>query len=165
MNMGLKPFRASTLVLAGLAGGMAEVVWVALYCAVAPLAGTDVAGAIALAVRAGFVGDAWLGATGLAVHFTLSLAVAFAAGAALARALRGGLAVAAIVPVAALALLAIWTFNFFVLLPALAPAFVALLPLGVTAGSKLLFGLAMGVVLRQALRQPRRAAARALAHA
>ena len=157
-----KSLQGPTLALAGLAGGLAEVVWVALYCAASPLEGTTVANEIALAVRAGFVPDGLLGATGLTVHFALSLVVAFAFGTGLVHALRRGLPTAAIVPLAAVVLLGVWAFNFFVLLPVLAPAFVTLLPLGVTAASKMLFGLSMGTLIWRALEQPSRD--RMLAH-
>jgi hypothetical protein len=42
----------------------------------------------------------------------------------------------------------VWVLNFFLVLPWLNPAFVALLPYGVTLVSKLLFGLAMGLTLQ-----------------
>ena len=46
----------------------------------------------------------------------------------------------------------VWAVNFYILLPAWNPGFVALLPLSVTLISKLLFGLAMGIVIGDAAR-------------
>jgi H+/gluconate symporter-like permease len=48
---------------------------------------------------------------------------------------------------AALALAAVWATNFFVILPALNPTFVALMPYAVTFTSKMLFALALTGVL------------------
>mgnify|MGYP001554809963 CR=1 FL=1 len=47
-----------------------------------------------------------------------------------------------------LALGAVWSFNFLVVLPLLDPGFLVLLPLAVTLASKLLFGVGAAAVLR-----------------
>jgi hypothetical protein len=47
------------------------------------------------------------------------------------------------------ALTAVWATNFFVILPALSPPFIALLPYPVSLISKLLFGLAAAETLRR----------------
>jgi hypothetical protein len=46
-------------------------------------------------------------------------------------------------------LVIVWAVNFFLVLPALNPAFVTLLPYGVTLFSKVLFGIAMGWVVQE----------------
>jgi len=147
-----------TAMAAGFAGGLAEVVWVGLYCALTPLAGQDVLREVALA--SGFSGlpDAWLPAAGMGIHFALSLLVAVVLLAVGTRLLAPGLSRAAILPASALALLGIWAMNFLLVLPWLAPRFVELMPAGVTSASKLLFGLAMGtvVILAQANAEPGR---------
>jgi hypothetical protein len=48
----------------------------------------------------------------------------------------------------AAALAMVWAFNFFILLPLIDPAFVALMPYPASLLSKLLFGLAGAVMLR-----------------
>jgi hypothetical protein len=134
------------LVLAGLAGGMAEVVFVTAWCAVSPLAGAAVLGGITASVFPAWAGAPFAPALGMLIHFTLSVALALAFGLAFSRtvATRGDRAV---MTTSVLALAAIWAFNFFVLLPTLNASFVTLMPYGVTLISKLLFGVAMGAVL------------------
>ena len=153
------------LALAGLAGGMAEVVFVAAWCAVSPLAGAAVLGGITASVFPAWAGAPFAPALGMLIHFTLSVALALAFGLALSRVLatRGA---RALMTASVLALAAIWTFNFFVLLPVLNPAFAALMPYPVTLASKLLFGAAMGATLlgRRPATTPSRVAAVA-AHA
>jgi len=48
---------------------------------------------------------------------------------------------------AAVSLTLVWAINFFVVLPVLNPAFITLMPFGITLASKVLFGIAMGSVL------------------
>lgn len=57
-----------------------------------------------------------------------------------------------IVPVAVVTLVLVWATNFLVILPVLDPAFVTLLPYGVTLFSKLLFGITMGWVVQETAR-------------
>lgn len=151
----MKPGTASALpgaplkpvLLAGAVGGLAEILWVALYASVNPLRGMDVAREVTVAVFGSPVGGIYAGALGILIHMVLALAVAAAFVAVLWQPLHrlgGGLGVVA-GSVAALA--AIWTINFFVLLPAIHPAFVGLMPLPVTLASKILFGIGMGYVL------------------
>jgi hypothetical protein len=152
-----------TLALAGLAGGLAEVIWVALYCSLAPLSGTQVLRQITASFFHASAGTEFAPMLGLALHLALSVLVACAFGWLVWRtfARRGG-------PVMTLAaslvsLGAIWTFNFFVLLPVVNPEFVGLMPYAVTLTSKLLFGIAMGATLNASVEQ--RIVIRAWAHA
>ena len=142
---------AARVAAAGAAGGAAEVVWIGLAAAVLGVDGARVAQEVTTTVlpASQVTGEAWLG---LGIHFLLSLALAAAFAPVLAGRLRG----AALVAAATGGLGVVWAFNFFVLLPALNPAFTALLPLPVTLASKLLFGLAMGVVLAYPPRTPDR---------
>jgi hypothetical protein len=145
------------LVLAGLAGGMAEVTWVAAWCAVSPLAGGAVLGGITASVFPAWADATFAPTLGLLIHFTLSVALALAFGLAFARSRAVARGAGSLLSASVLALAAVWTFNFFVLLPAINPAFVTLMPYPVTLISKLLFGVAMGAVL---LRAPARSASR-----
>jgi len=74
-----------TLVLAGLAGGMAEVAWVAGYCAVTPLTGGTVLGEITNSVFPAWASAPFAPALGMLIHFTLAIAVALAFGLAVSR--------------------------------------------------------------------------------
>lgn len=149
----------------GLVGGLAEVLVVGVYARVAGTDAAGVAGAIATAVRL----DPGSAVTGLAVHMALSagLGVASLAAAKASGLLRTGSASLAY-GWALLALGAIWSLNFFVVLPVVSPSFVHLLPYPVTLVSKLLFAVAAVATMRAipanaALRQRPRSLARAAA--
>lgn len=134
--------------LAGLAGGLAEVVWIALYGIVTGVSTEPVAQGViqsvfpALAARSA---SAWLGVV-------MHLAIAVALGMSLALAIRilfqGGEAgyseYGLVIPILA----AVWAVNFLIALPYINPEFVRLLPYSVTLLSKLLFGLSAAAVLR-----------------
>ena len=136
-----------TLILAGIAGAVAELVWVGLFCGLTPLSGAEVLRQVTASVIPGTAGAAWAPAFGLVVHFALGVAIAYAFGLAVWRhgVRRNG--PDATLAVSVIGLAAIWAFNFFVLLPFLNPDFVRLMPHGFTFESQLLFGLVMGSVL------------------
>lgn len=140
--------KSSLVVRAGLAGGISEIAWIALFGAVfTGAAGGTIARQVAETVFPGAGDLAIAPVAGVTIHLTLSIALAFAywklVWRPFARRLGTGLAIAS--GMAALA--AVWAVNFFVILPALNPAFVALLPFWATLASKLLFGAAMTAVL------------------
>ncbi len=135
-------------VMAGLAGGAAEVVWVAGYGAITGTPVGAVARGVATALLPGLAALPVAPAIGIALHMLLAVALGIAVVAALrAPLLRrvGGWSQSMLV-VAALG--AVWSFNFLVVLPQLDPAFLALLPMVVTLASKLLFGVSAAAVLR-----------------
>jgi hypothetical protein len=143
------PFR--WILLAGLIGGLAEVLWVALYATIAPADGTLVAREVAESVFGNGAGGAWAAPLGIGLHMLLSIALAAAFTMVAWRwAARAG--AAGIMGASLATLAAIWAVNFFVVLPALNPVFVALLPLAITFTSKMLFGAAMGYALVRATR-------------
>lgn len=152
------------IVLAAFAGATAEVLWVALYCALTPLQGIAVLREITISLLPGMAASALAPALGLAIHFALAVAVAYAfvllVWLPFARA-RGAIAT---LLGALLALAAVWCMNFFVLLPALNAGFVALMPYAVTFASKLWFGLAMGATLHVLTTSSSRHEARTLIH-
>jgi len=137
---------ATTVALAGLAGGAAEVAWVGLHA----LATGTPAAPIAEQITASLLPLSAVGAAavpiGLLIHFSLALAVG-AAFCALVHPIASRYGRDVVLASALAALAAIWTFNFFVLLPVLNPTFVGLLPLPVTLASKLGFAIAMAAVL------------------
>jgi hypothetical protein len=146
MKMHKSRFSAAIL-LAGLAGGIAEIVWVSAYAALSPADGAEIAREITISVFGIAASGAYAPVLGVVIHMLLAVAVAAAFVAALwhpifTRFGNGGVMAAALVTLAA-----IWLMNFFVVLPAINPVFVALMPLPVTLVSKLLFGLAMGLAL------------------
>jgi len=131
------------VILAGLAAGFAEVFWVLLQ--------SGSPGTIAAGVTATFTGDPAVTATtgwmGLGIHLGLSLLLAAAFILLIWKPLRGRMGPLETFALSVACLAGVWAFNFLVLLPIVNPAFVDLLPLGVTLTSKLLFGAAMGGVL------------------
>lgn len=132
------------MALAGLAGGVAEIVWIAAYCTLAPLAGREVLRDIAATVLPATAASPFAPVLGMAIHLGLAVFVAIAFGHIVWRRYARSRGTMTVLVASVLLLAAIWSFNFFVLLPALNPAFATLMPYEVTLVSKLLFGLAMG---------------------
>lgn len=134
--------------MAGLAGGLAEVVWVSLYAGLAGADAAMVARGVTTAVGLNALLPNATVLTGVAVHMLLALGL----GVALAFAWRKLSSTLAIAPYAfgAAALAMVWGFNFFVALPLISPDFITMLPYSVSLASKLLFGLAAAEVLRRA---------------
>ncbi len=135
------------VLLAGVGGGLAEVLWVAFYTALAPISGIEVARQITASVFPGLASAAVAPLLGVGIHLLLSplLAIAFAFIVWLPFARFYGMAGTMIS--ALVVLVSIWAVNFFIVLPVLNPAFVTLMPYSVTLISKILFGLAMASVL------------------
>lgn len=134
--------------VAGVAGGLAEIAWIGAY---AEITGADpgiVARGVTTAAGVTALLPAAPAALGVSVHMTLAvllgigLAAAWRTTAAHTRQF-GGPFLATVA-----ALIGVWAVNFFVVLPAVNPAFVALLPYSVSFVSKMLFGIAAAVALR-----------------
>ena len=134
-----------TIFLAGIAGGTVEVVWVMLFCLVMPLQSSVVAEGIAQSFLPQITGLSALTA-GLIIHFVLAVLVAGMVVMGPLRLLGEGMNTRSAIVVSTISLAAIWTVNFFVILPLVNADFVALMPYTVTLVSKLGFGVAMGWV-------------------
>jgi hypothetical protein len=139
-------------ILLGIAGGIAEIIWVASYglftggssAAVA----RGVSATVSMVLPAASLEVAPV-AYGIVIHMVLAVGLGVAlvfAWHALAEQ-RQRLVNEYAFMVAALAM--VWAFNFFILLPLIDPVFVALMPYPASLLSKLLFGLAGAVMLRQ----------------
>ena len=144
----LKPASAHGLLrtglLIGLAGGLAEIVVVSLYAAATGADAAIVARQVAAAI--GLEGAS--AASGVLVHMGLAVALGLALSAVL-QILNGRLVRdAAIFWFMTGSLALVWVINFFVVLPAVSPSFVHLLPYAVTLASKLAFGIAAAAALR-----------------
>jgi hypothetical protein len=139
---------------AGLAGGMAEVLGVLAYSAVTPLSAVEVARQVTTSVVPQAATSAAAPALGLAIHFGLSLLLAYGFVATLAYAGGAGASSRSqLVTTAVLALMGVWALNFLVLLPLVNLHFTTLMPFSVTLLSKVFFGAVMGGVLaRPAMR-------------
>jgi hypothetical protein len=128
----------------GLAGGLAEIVFVWIYSAITGGDATGIARHVASAV--GLEGAPAM--TGVAVHMGLAVALGICLSAGLKivadRSVRDQLASAMLVG----SLAVVWVVNYFIVLPAVSPDFVHLLPYAITLASKLSFGLAAAAALR-----------------
>ena len=139
------PLRAA--LFAGLAGGTAEVLWVAAYATATGADALPIAREVAASVIPGLGALAAAPLVGFGIHFALSAALAIAFVSALWRAC-GGRPAPAVIAVAAVSVLAlVWSGNFLLLLPSLNPAFLEQMPRAATFASKLLFGLTMAWML------------------
>jgi len=134
---------AGIVIAAGAAGGMAEVLWIAVAATALGADGWVIARAVSTTVIPDLAASNLAPWIGLLIHFLLSIVLATVFARVLSRQLH-----AAVIFLAALAALAaVWAFNFLLLLPLIDPVFVSLLPHPVTLVSKLLFGVAMASVL------------------
>lgn len=115
-------FIARKMLLGGLCGGLAEVLWVMLYASVTSVSGTEVARQVAVTVFPGAADLAAAPVLGIAVHLVLSLALGaiFAWAVWIPFARRLDFPAAMMTAIAAL--LAVWAVNFFVIAGA-EPAF------------------------------------------
>jgi len=136
-------------VIAGAAGGLAEIAWVSLYAGVT--GGNPAVLARGVTTAAGV--SALLPATspvmlGIAVHMMLAvmLGIVLTLAWQVRSARRDGLTSAYPFMLAALA--GVWATNFFVVLPIVSPAFVYMVPYAISLTSKLLFGVAAAEVVR-----------------
>ncbi|MBI3569841.1 MAG: hypothetical protein HY082_01870 [Gammaproteobacteria bacterium] len=143
MKRGNMPF-GGAVVLAGLAGGLAEVIWIASYSLAVGAEGWQVARAVAEVVVPGGALSPSAPAIGIVIHFLLSIALAGMFAVCLSIPVLRHRSIAVTVTLGTVALAAVWAVNFLVILPVVHPAFVHLLPYPVTLLSKLFFGLVMG---------------------
>ena len=139
------------MLLAGIAGGLAELVWIMLYSSFTQASGSEVARQVAVTLFPALAQAPFAVALGVAIHFALSLALAAAFVWIVWRPFIRKRGVAATFAGAAVALAVIWAANFLVVLPHLNPDFVALMPYYATLFSKLLFGVAMAWALNGSL--------------
>ena len=136
--------------IAGVAGGLAEIIWITLY---ATATGGNAA-MLAQGVTTAAGVTALLPAISVTLGVVIHMALAVMLGVVLAyvwRALSAGSRAKSTnpYPFTLFALASIWVINFFVVLPIVSPAFIHLVPYAVSLTSKLLFGLAAAEVLRR----------------
>ena len=135
--------------LAGLAGGLAEILWISMYSAATHAAGWEISRQITASVIPALAGSAIAPVLGVVMHLVLSIILAFLCCKVFIDPVARRLGQAVILPASMVVLGGVWVINFLVILPVINPAFVTLLPFLVTLASKLLFGWTMGAVLTQ----------------
>ncbi len=134
--------------LGGIAGGCAEIAWIALYGAATGTPTDPVARGVVTSIVPALTTSAWAPSLGIAIHLGLAIALGVVLALGLRLVSRQVGAGRFDFSLVMLALAGVWAVNFFVALPELNPAFISLLPLGVTLLSKLLFGVAAAAVFR-----------------
>jgi len=139
----------SLILLAGLAGGTAEIVWIAGYGAVTQTNSAEVARQVGATIFPSARVTTALAPIGIASHIALSLLLAAGWVLAVWRPLRARMGAAGVFTSAVVLMLAVWALNFLVVLPRLNPLFVASLPALVTLLSKIFFGLAMAATAQR----------------
>ncbi len=133
-------------VIAGAAGGLAEIAWVTLYAGVTGGNAAALARSVTTATGLASLFPSVSAALGVALHMTLAVGL----GIALAFAWRGfshRRQTVSPFPLVLAALAGVWGINFFVVLPIVSPAFVDLMPYSISLVSKMLFALAAAAVL------------------
>jgi hypothetical protein len=147
-------FTLRKVMLGGLCGGLAEVLWVALYASLTPVSGVEVARQVAVTVFPAVAGLALAPAIGIAVHLALSLALgvvfAWTVWFPFARRLDFPAAMAMTIAV----LVGVWAINFLIVAPVVNPGFATLMPYGASLISKALFGVAMAWTLEEVSPRP-----------
>jgi hypothetical protein len=133
--------------LAGAAGGLAEIVWVSLYATISGGDAAILARGVTTAAGVTALLPAMPVTMGIVVHMALAVLLGIAlVGLWQALARRDTISLYGFM-LAALA--TVWAVNFFVILPVISPAFALLIPYPVSLTSKLLFGLATAETLRR----------------
>lgn len=149
--------RVLPVILAGLAGGLTEVVWITCYSSLSSTSATQVASQITATVMTVGAGGSLTPALGVGIHMILSIALATAFVMALYAPIARRFGATGIFISGLTTLAAVWAVNFFILLPILNPRFPLLMPYAVTFTSKLLFGAAMSwVLIRTGTKKPQR---------
>lgn len=136
-------------VLAGLAGGLAEIIWVSVY--------SEMTGGNAAVIARGVTTAAGLNAplpsmsvtVGIVVHMVVAVAYGLLLVVIWQWLARRTQSTAVCYLVALVVMAGAWTMNFFVILPIVSAPFVTLMPYAVSLTSKLFFGLAAAETLRR----------------
>ena len=140
------------MMYAGLAGGLAEIIWIVMYSAVTHTGGFEVSRQITAAVIPAWAELSIAPVLGVVIHLVLSVMLALLCCTVFIEPAARRFGHAGILVGSVVVLADIWLINFLVILPVINPAFVTLLPFLVTLTSKLLFGLTMGAVFTHGCR-------------
>lgn len=136
-------------VLAGTAGGLAEVAWVTLYAAATGGDPAILARGVTTAAGVSALLPASPVALGVAMHMTLAVTLGIGLSFAWQAFRRYQPMLRSPYPFMLAALAGVWALNFFIVLPIVSPAFVHLVPYAVSLTSKLLFGAAAAETVRR----------------
>jgi hypothetical protein len=145
-------------IIAGVAGGLAEVAWVSVYAIMTGGDAAVLARGVTTAAGGGPLLPSSPVALGVAVHMLLAVTLGIALTAAWT-ALRNRQC-SPVNPYSFMltALAGVWAMNFFVILPLVSPGFVHIVPYAVSLTSKVLFGVAAAEAVRRQEAPPSRLA-------
>jgi hypothetical protein len=136
-------------VIAGVAGGVAEIAWVILYAGATGANPATLARGVTTAAGMSALVPAAPAALGVTVHMTLAVALGIALSFGWRALSSHRFETPSPFPFMLAALVSVWAVNFFVVLPIISPAFIHLAPYPVSLMSKVLFGLAAAEALRR----------------
>lgn len=135
-------------IVAGAAGGLAEIAWVSAYSA---LMGGDpavLARGVTTAAGVGALLPASSVMLGIAVHMMLAVTLGIALALVWQNARASRFGATGPYPFMLAALAGVWAINFFVVLPIVSPEFIHMVPYAVSLTSKLSFGLAAAAAMQ-----------------
>lgn len=136
-------------IIAGAAGGLAEIAWVTLYAGVTGGNAAILARGVTTAAGVSALLPASPAALGVAVHMVFAVALGIALAFAWRTLSSHRSEAVSPFPFMFIALTGVWAVNFLVVLPLVSPAFISLVPFPVSLISKVLFGLAAAEVFRR----------------
>ena len=136
-----------TVLVAGLAGGLMEVLWVSLYSSFSSVSAAEIARQVTASLFPFAASSSIAPLLGLFIHLLLSLGLALLFIKIVLKPVFVRYGMPGIMISSLITLTLVWKINFFIILPLLNPSFVSLMPLLVTFISKLLFGVVMGWTL------------------
>ena len=136
-------------VVAGVAGGLAEIAWVTLYAGATGADPATLARGVTTAAGVSALFPSAPVAVGVTTHMVLAVTLGIALSFGWQALSSHRLNIASPFRFVLAALVGIWAVNFFVLLPGISPAFIHLLPYSVSLVSKVLFGLAAAEAFRR----------------
>lgn len=135
--------------LAGTAGGLAEIAWVSFYAAISGGNAATLARGVTTAAGVTALLPAAPVTAGIAVHMMLALLLGVALAYAWQTVSRRGGDTRSLYGFMLASLAAVWAINFFIVLPVVSAPFIHLVPYSVSLMSKLLFGIAAAETLRR----------------
>lgn len=147
-NVKKLPLSFKVLLVAGIIGGLSEIIWVLVYTQFSNLS----AATVATQITKTFIPNIAAGTTaiilGILIHFILSIALLLLlVKSAFSRLSHNRTVFPKLMLLSVALLTLVWAFNFFILLPYINPAFVNLLPYEISLASKVMFGITMGLTL------------------
>ena len=135
------------IVIAGVAGGLAEILSIAFYGIFSAVDLVEVARQVSVTMIPATADATYAPALGLLIHLLLSIALAATFSYTALSPLYRRFGPQGVFLGSLLTLALVWKMNFFLVLPLINASFISVIPLFVTLISKLSFGAAMAAVL------------------